>query len=73
MALAVGIASAKATFTAARWVAGRGQGLGTAPNTPDGFAALADRLGAEHDHDGALLQLVLEPTAGYERALAGFA
>ncbi len=70
--LAVGIDMAKATFTAARWAAGRGQGLGTYPNTPDGFAALADRLGKAQPH-GTALHLVLEPTAGYELALAGFA
>lgn len=64
--LSVGIDMAKATFTAARWGEGRGQWLGTYPNTPDGFVALADRL-------GTTLHVVLEPTAGYELALAGFA
>jgi transposase len=70
--LSVGIDMAKATFTAARWEAGRGQGLGIYPNTPAGFAALADRLSAEQAGGGSL-HLVLEPTAGYELALAGFA
>lgn len=68
----VGIDMAKATFTAARWAAGRGQGLGTYPSTPDGFAALADRLGAEQQR-GTTVHVVLEPTAGYELALARFA
>ena len=63
---------ATATFTAARWGAGRGQGRGTSPNTPDGCAALADRLSAEQAGGGSR-HLVLAPTAGYERALAGFA
>lgn len=63
---------AKDTFTAARWGAGRGQGLGTYSNTPDGFAALAVRLGAEQEQ-GAPLHLVLKPTAGYALAPAGFA
>ncbi len=70
--LSVGIDMAKATFTAAYWREGRGQGLGTYPNTPDGFAAVADRLDAELTGGGSL-HLVLEPTAGYELALAGFA
>jgi transposase len=70
--LSVGIDMAKATFTAACWRDGRGQGVGTYPNTPAGFAALADRLDAEQ-RDGESLHLVLEPTAGYELALAGFA
>ncbi len=70
--LSVGIDMAKATFTAACWNGGRGRGLGSSPNTPDGFAALADRLGAEQQDSGSL-HLVLEPTAGYELALAGFA
>ncbi len=73
-AVAVGIDRAKDTFAAARWVAGRGQGLGTYPNTPDGFAALAERRGEEQRrHQGETVQLVLEPTAGDELALAGFA
>lgn len=70
--LSVGIDMAKATFTAAYWRDGRGQGLGTYPNTPAGFAALADRLDTER-RDGQSLHLVMEPTAGYELALAGFA
>lgn len=70
--LSVGIDMAKATFTAACWRDGRGQGWGTYPNTPTGFAALADRLDAER-RDGGPVHLVLEPTAGYALALAGFA
>ena len=57
--LSVGIDMAKATFTAAYWREGRGQGLGTYPNTPDGFAAVADRLDAELTGGGSL-HLVLE-------------
>jgi hypothetical protein len=63
---------ATATFTAARWGAGRGQGRGPSPNPPDGRAALADRRRAA-PQPGATRHLVLAPTAGDARALAGCA
>src|SRR4051794_10024316 len=54
--LSAGMDMAKATFTGAWWRDGRGQGLGTYPNTPTGFGALADRLG-EGRRDGGSLHL----------------
>ena len=70
--LYVGVDIAKATFTAARWQAGEAQELGTFPNTPDGYAALAQAVGAPHA-PAAPVQLTVEPTGGYELALAHWA
>lgn len=71
--LSVGIDMAKASFAAALWVDGRGEPLGTFPNTEAGMAALADALcPIQQRRDARLTQLVVEPTGGYERALAAF-
>lgn len=69
----LGIDVAKATLSV--WVAGNRQPLGTLPNTPEGWQALATRLtpSAATASDPAGLHLVLEPTGGYEAGLARFA
>ena len=72
-ALSVGIDIAKASFTAALWQDGTGQPLGTFPNTATGMAALADAVSPIQRRSGARhVQLVVEPTGGYELALASF-
>jgi transposase len=74
MTSAVGIDIAKRTFAAALWRGGRGQGLGGFANTPEGFAALRARLAALLPAEElAGVALVLEPTGGYELALAYWA
>ena len=71
--LSVGIDIANASFAAALWVDGTGEPLGTFPNTEAGMAALADALWPLQQRLGAwLVQLVVEPTGGYELALATF-
>jgi transposase len=72
MALVLGIDIAKRTFAAARWRGGHGQALGTFPNTPEGFAALRTQLAAALG-ERAEVQLVMEPTGGYELPLAYWA
>ena len=73
-ALSVGIDIAKASFTAALWLDDTGEPLGTFPNTATGMAALADAVAPVQRRRGArLVQLVVEPTGGYELALATFA
>ena len=71
--LCVGIDIAKATFVAA--VAGPG-GLaawGSFTNSPAGFEQLRQQvITAQARTDGAAVLLVLEPTGGYELALAGY-
>jgi transposase len=66
--VAIGIDVAKATITVARWQAGTGTKLGSLPNTPAGFAQLAQLLPA-----GVPIRLTLEPTGGYELPLVHFA
>lgn len=68
--LALGIDIAAVTFTAATWVDGHGTLLGSFPNTPDGFAQLAAHRALAQ---APAIHLVLEPTGGYELALAHFA
>lgn len=71
--VAVGIDIAKATFVAAR--AGP-EGLavwGEFANNPSGFDQLQARVRAELTDRPAEVLVVLEPTGGYELALAGFA
>jgi transposase len=70
----IGADLAKTTYVGAAWTGRKAEGLGTFPNRPDDFpafgtkvAAVAARLGADH------IQLVLEPTGGYELALANWA
>lgn len=73
-ALSVGIDIAKNSFTAAVWLDGTGEPLGSFPNTVEGLAALVDVVLPVQRRCGArLVQLVVEPTGGYELALATFA
>ncbi len=66
----LGVDIAAATYTAACWVDGRGTLLGTLPNTRDGFPQLAAHPTLA---PAPAIHLVLEPTGGYELALAHFA
>lgn len=68
----VGVDIAKATFTAAVWQEGQGHALGTFANTPAGFTALAQAVAAQH-RAMAAVRLTVEPTGGYELALAHWA
>lgn len=68
--VALGVDIAATTFSAATWAAGTGTPLGTFPNTPDGFAQLAAHPALAL---APAIHLVLEPTGGYELALAHFA
>jgi len=73
-ALIVGVDMAKATFTAAGWVDGTARPLGSYANTQAGFLAFAEALApATPDGDPAAVELVVEPTGGYELPLARFA
>jgi transposase len=72
--LYLGVDVAKATFVAAHWANGTGTLLGEFPNDAAGFQQFADRLTPLTAADPAAgLVLVLEPTGGYELALATFA
>jgi len=65
---------AKLTFPAAVWDGDRLRDLGTFPNTPPGFAALARALAPlQQQTHATAIHLTLEPTGGYELALARFA
>jgi transposase len=64
----LGVDIARLTFTAARWEDGHGASLGTFPNTPAGFAALAEAVGPTDPV--AAPAVTLEPTGGYELPLA---
>jgi transposase len=66
--LAGGIDVSAASLTVAVWHHGRASLLGDFPNTPDGFAAIAAALPPADS-----VRLVLEPTGGYELAVAHFA
>jgi transposase len=70
----VGVDIAKASFVAAYWWQGQGYRLGTFPNSEAGFVALADALRQlQATHSAEQIQLILEPTGGYELPLAHFA
>lgn len=72
--LRVGVDVAKATLAVAVWWDGRGTVLPTVPNTPDGFAQLAAQIRTQQAATNATaVQLIMEPTGGYELALAAFA
>jgi transposase len=68
--LALGVDIAARTFVAAIWTDGRGQVLGSFPNSPEGFARLAALPAIAQ---APAVHLVLEPTGGYELPLAHFA
>lgn len=70
----LGIDIAKASFEAALWGEPASQSLGSFQNTEVGFAQLAQAIEqATEGLEGKSLHLVLEPTGGYELALALFA
>ena len=72
--LIAGVDMAKATFAAACWADGIAQPLGTFANTQAGFAAFAAALAASAPRrPTGSVQLVVEPTGGYELPLARFA
>jgi transposase len=72
--LYLGADVAKATFVAARWENGTGTLLGEFQNAAAGFQQLADQLTRLTSANPAPhIVLVLEPTGGYELALATFA
>lgn len=72
--LFVGVDVAKATLVGALWVKGQAIDLEECANSPDGFVLLAAQLQAAQQTDHATsIHLVLEPTGGYELALAAFA
>jgi transposase len=69
-----GIDIAKASFTAAWWVEGKGRYLGEFTNAPAGFEQLAGRVRQALPAGRAdRVHLILEPTGGYELGLAAFA
>ncbi len=61
----LGVDVGKTTLVAAIWQDGTGTVVGSFPNTEEGFAALATALPPRTS-----VRLVLEPTGGYELALA---
>lgn len=72
--LVVGVDVAQATLVPALWQAGQGTVLATVPNTAEGFAQLATAVQTQQQRSGATtIHVVLEPTGGYELALAIFA
>jgi transposase len=72
--LSLGVDVAKMSIEAALWSAGRAQRLGAFANDPAGFAALAAAVAALVPADEPVaLRLTLEPTGGYELALAHWA
>jgi transposase len=71
--LAVGVDVAKAKFAVAIWVDGKGMSLGEFSNTAEGFIELEQCLAKVLKTNKAnCVHLVLEPTGGYELALACF-
>jgi transposase len=70
--LSIGVDIAKDTFDAAVWLGPRGQTLGRFPNHATGQAQFCAQLSALQAEQGAArVQVTLEPSGGYERALAG--
>lgn len=64
----LGVDVGKSTLVAARWQDRAGTVLGSFPNALEGFTALAAAL-----PPGQPVQLIIEPTGGYELALAAWA
>lgn len=72
--LVVGIDIAKASFVAAVQGPAGLAAWGSLTNTPAGFEQLRQQVTtAQADAEGAAVLVVLEPTGGYELALAGYA
>src|SRR5579883_356084 len=69
--LSLGIDVAKATVEVAAWLDPRGHKLGRFPNTTEGHERLGERLAAlAARQEATQLQVTLEPSGGYELALA---
>jgi transposase len=67
----LGVDIAKQSFEAAFWRLPVGQPLGSFPNTKEGFAQFADVVQQTTEGSKEIqVHLVLEPTGGYELALA---
>ncbi len=74
MGPSLGVDVAKATLAAVLWDQGQAHRLGSFPNQPAGFVALGEAVAARMPGaDLAQLRLTLEPTGGYELALAYWA
>ncbi len=72
--LIAGVDMAKATFAAACWIDGTVRPLGSYANTQAGFLAFAAALAPSIPAGApATVELVVEPTGGYELPLARFA
>jgi transposase len=72
--LFVGVDVAQATLVPTLWVEHQMLDLQECANSPDGFQTLAAQLQAAQQTSGAsAIHLILEPTGGYELALAAFA
>jgi transposase len=70
----VGVDVAQKTLVAALWINGQAVRLKDCPNSPDGFLALAAQLAqARQTYATDGIHLIVEPTGGYELALASFA
>jgi transposase len=72
--LFVGVDVAQATLVPTLWVERQMVDLEECSNSPDGFQALAAQLqAAQQTYQASSIHLILEPTGGYELALAAFA
>src|SRR5258708_7139190 len=69
--LSIGVDIAKDTFEAAAWLGPRGQRLGRFHNHAAGRARFGEGVAALQQRTGAArVQVTLEPSGGYELALA---
>lgn len=68
----VGIDVSKAYLDGAIWHDGQSQSLGRCSNDEFGFSQLAQNI-AQYAPQGQPVQLILEPTGGYELKLVGYA
>jgi transposase len=72
--LFVGVDVAQASLVPALWINGQAVRLPDCANAPAGFAALAELLDqAQQTYGTTGIHLIVEPTGGYELALASFA
>ena len=72
--LFVGVDVAQASLVPALWINGQAVRLPDCANAPEGVAALAELLDqAQQTYATTGIQLIVEPTGGYELALASFA
>jgi transposase len=72
--LVVGVDVGQATLVPALWANGQAVRLDDCTNTPEGFQVLAAQLEeAQQTYGSTAIHLIVEPTGGYELALASFA